>query len=70
MTPLSVMIENYRLFQEGTISSPDDIKRDATNLRYSRTGSWQLLDQLLDLAITYEEKCDTLDSGKTSFQKK
>ena len=34
-------------------------KRDATNRRYSRIGSRQLLDELLELAITCEEKCKT-----------
>ena len=56
-------------------------KRDATNRRYSRTGSRQLLDELIVLAKTCEDKCeiarcaymhdrisDTLDSGKNFWK--
>ena len=57
------------------------VKRDATNRRYSRTGSRQLLDEHIDLANTCKEKCevaccaymhdrisDTLHSGKNFWK--
>ena len=56
-------------------------KRDATNRRYSRIWLRQLLNELIDLANTCEEKCevarcactydrisDTLDSGKNFWK--